>query len=81
MYLGFQLGLIAIATCFVAPQYIFATWAVWLVSVSLTFSPLWFNPITFQPAAALDDWAAWQAWMQGATMPAPALSWCVCVLG
>lgn len=49
IYFGFQLGLMAVMLAFLdIPQYALSTWGTWLVAISLTFSPFWFNPATFR---------------------------------
>lgn len=49
IYFGFQLGSMAIMLAFLKiPQYALSTWGTWLVAISLTFSPFWFNPATFR---------------------------------
>ena len=58
------------------PSYFLSTWGVWLVSISLTFAPLWFNPQTFIADVAWDDFKAWRNWMLGAQDHVTEESWC-----
>jgi 1,3-beta-glucan synthase len=67
IYFGFQLGLLAVMLAFLKiKSYFLSTWGVWLVSISLTFAPLWFNPQTFVADVAWADFKAWRNWMLGA---------------
>ena len=44
-------------------QYASTTWSTWLVSVSLLWSPFWFNPGTFVIEKCTNDYRAWRLWM------------------
>jgi 1,3-beta-glucan synthase len=45
IYFGYQLALMALMLALLnVPNYFLSTWGTWLVAISLTFSPLWFNP-------------------------------------
>lgn len=59
------------------PRYFLSTWGVWLVCISLTFAPLWFNPLTFLADVAWDDFKAWRSWMLGSQDQHTKESWCV----
>lgn len=77
MYFGFQLGLLAVMLAFLDIQnYAASTWGTWLVAVSLTFSPLWFNPATFRIDTVRSDFEAWRRWMMGSTDKGTGQSWC-----
>eukprot|EP00892_Ulva_mutabilis_P001698 jgi/Ulvmu1/11529/UM078_0018.1 len=76
MYLGFQLGLLAVMLAFLdIKNYFASTWGTWLVAVSLTFSPLWFNPATFRVVTVRTDFDAWRRWMMGSTDSGTGQSW------
>ena len=78
MYFGFQLGLMAFVLAFLdIKQYAFSTWGTWLVSVSLFFSPFWFNPLSFTTTQVYNDYLGWRAWMKDNQDPATKKSWYV----
>jgi hypothetical protein len=77
IYFGFQLGMLAVMLAFVnVKDYFLSTWGTWLVSISLTFAPIWFNPHSFIPDVAWDDFKAWRRWMVGSMDPDTKESWC-----
>lgn len=77
MYLGFQLALLAVMLGFLdIKNYAASTWGTWLVAISLTFSPLWFNPATFRVDTVRRDFEVWRRWMMGSTDTGTGQSWC-----
>lgn len=77
MYFGFQLGVLAVMLAFLdIENYAASTWGTWLVAISLTFSPLWFNPATFRVDTVRQDFEAWRLWMMGSTDKGTGQSWC-----
>jgi 1,3-beta-glucan synthase len=76
IYFGFQLGMLATMLAFLnVPNYFLSTWGTWLVSISLTFAPLWFNPQTFLANVAWEDFRSWRDWMLGSLDPTTKESW------
>ena len=74
---GFQLGLMATMLAFLGvPSYAMSTWGTWLVALSLTASPFWFNPATFRVNAVLEDFNAWRKWLAGSADANTGNSWC-----
>ena len=77
IYFGYQLALLAIMLALLdVPNYFLSTWGTWLVAISLTFSPLWFNPQTFLTDVAWEDFKQWRDWMTGSIDRAAKASWC-----
>ena len=52
------------------------TWSTWLVSVSILWSPFWFNPQTFQLDRCKDDFEAWLLWMRDVEDTDTKSTWC-----
>jgi len=76
MYFGFQLGLMAFVLRFLGIKYYaYSTWGVWLVSVSLCFSPLWFNPMSFDTGQVYKDYQGWRSWMKDNRDPVTGKAW------
>lgn len=41
------------------------TWSAWLLACVLVFSPMWFNPFSFDIAKVQTNFVAWRRWMHG----------------
>lgn len=76
IYFGFQLTLMAVMLAFLGiPDYVMATWGTWLVAISLTVAPFWFNPATFRVSSVMEDFTAWRKWLSGSADPGTGNSW------
>ncbi|KAG2500666.1 hypothetical protein HYH03_001432 [Edaphochlamys debaryana] len=69
LYYAFELlfmlcSLYAVRGCEVC-NYGALTWSGWLLAFVLIFSPLWFNPFSFDIAKVQVNYLAWQRWMHG----------------
>ena len=77
IYFGYQLALMALMLALLnVPNYFLSTWGTWLVAISLTYAPIWFNPQTFIVNVAWDDFKAWRDWMLGSIDVSVKSSWC-----
>ncbi|TMW60587.1 hypothetical protein Poli38472_000629 [Pythium oligandrum] len=67
LYAGLEIALGLVLYCIftVGQQYIAMTWSLWLVVVSWSFSPIWFNPLAFEWSDVLEDLRSWSKWMRG----------------
>lgn len=68
IYLGVEImmSLIFYGIFTVSKQYFGLTWSLWLVVISFTLGPFWFNPLSFESPKVLEDYAAWTQWMDEA---------------
>lgn len=65
IYLGVEImvALIFYGIYTESKQYMGLTWSLWLVVVSFTIGPFWFNPLSFESAKVVEDYSAWTQWM------------------
>jgi 1,3-beta-glucan synthase len=77
LYFGIQLAMLAFMLFVLGiEKFGRSTWGTWLVAISLTISPFWFNPATFRLETVRSDFQAWRRWMGGSTDPGTKQSWC-----
>jgi hypothetical protein len=79
LYLGFELALLLIVFAITNEcsdcSFFGLTWGIWLAVISLTFSPFWFNPLTFSTPKVKRDIRGFSSWLRGQPDPDTGLTW------
>ncbi|EFN56001.1 hypothetical protein CHLNCDRAFT_145389 [Chlorella variabilis] len=76
LYYAAELLLLAILLLLIeTTSYAGVAWSTWMVSISILWSPFWFNPQTFQLERCKDDFEAWLLWMTDVTDTSTNTTW------